>query len=75
MRLTYEQIEAAGIVEAGRNPGDRMVTVRALHDRVMDNGHTYTTGDVFHMEIRLVPVHVEAGQVEIVRREAAEVVG
>ena len=46
-----------------------MCTVRALkleNGRVRDNGKYYDTGQVFHMHRDLVPVHMQAGQVELV---------
>jgi len=65
-QMTFEQIREAGIVETGQDGRTEMVTVRAAIDKVRDNGHTYMTGDVFHMEMSLAAAHVDAGQVELV---------
>ena len=68
---TVEQIRDTGQVATGADGKTQMVTVRALKNKVRDNGHTYMVGDEFHMELSLVPVHVEAGSVEIVPAVAA----
>lgn len=67
---TIEQIEEQGQITAGPR-GQKLVSVRALV-RVRDQGRYNEPGEVFSMELSLVPAHVAAGQVELATVAAAE---
>ncbi len=66
--MTEQATDKAAVAKAARDAADRdgNCQVVAKIDGVTNNGKTYAKGDQFAMAHHIVPVHQQAGQVELV---------
>jgi len=67
-KLTIEEIrqKCKGKITKREADGAEMAAVKVICPMCFCHGHKHPRGDVFAMEISLVPAHVAGGQVEIV---------